>query len=227
VFEQCTHADNGRLKKAEIIPTVIDEFNPLLTLSMFSENATAELGNTIDSSRLQSAPDVQFINITTGSASVSAQRDGVVDTAGLAERLGSMQLTLAMTDPDAPSRQNPEWSEICHWILTDVPLIWTSASRQPSSLADVRYDVSKAVDLMPYKSPGPSPETGKHRYVFLAFAPLNGTTEKLHLKQPQDRRHWGYEKDDEWRGVRDWAEEMGLGVIGRSPSFETIKCFRM
>ena len=25
-------------------------------------------------------------------------------------------LTIALTDPDAPSRDNPKWSEMCHWI---------------------------------------------------------------------------------------------------------------
>ena len=25
--------------------------------------------------------------------------------------------TVALTDPDAPSRKEPEWSEMCHWIV--------------------------------------------------------------------------------------------------------------
>jgi hypothetical protein len=25
-------------------------------------------------------------------------------------------LTIALTDPDAPSRGNPKWSEMCHWL---------------------------------------------------------------------------------------------------------------
>ena len=25
-------------------------------------------------------------------------------------------LTIVLTDPDAPSRDNPKWSEMCHWI---------------------------------------------------------------------------------------------------------------
>lgn len=25
-------------------------------------------------------------------------------------------LTIVLTDPDAPSRKSPEWSEVCHWI---------------------------------------------------------------------------------------------------------------
>jgi phosphatidylethanolamine-binding protein (PEBP) family uncharacterized protein len=30
----------------------------------------------------------------------------------------SKGFTVALTDPDAPSRKHPEWSEICHWIVT-------------------------------------------------------------------------------------------------------------
>jgi phosphatidylethanolamine-binding protein (PEBP) family uncharacterized protein len=29
--------------------------------------------------------------------------------------------TVALTDPDAPSRKDPGWSEMCHWIVT-VPI---------------------------------------------------------------------------------------------------------
>jgi phosphatidylethanolamine-binding protein (PEBP) family uncharacterized protein len=30
-------------------------------------------------------------------------------------------LTIVLTDPDAPSRDDPKWSEVCHWIAK-VPL---------------------------------------------------------------------------------------------------------
>ena len=29
-----------------------------------------------------------------------------------------VNLTVVLTDPDAPSRESPEWSEFCHWIGT-------------------------------------------------------------------------------------------------------------
>jgi len=75
-----------------------------------------------------------------------------------------------------------------------------------------KHKGDKQHDLMPYKPPGPPPKTGKHRYVFLALAPVNGTTKKLHLSPPGDRKHWGYEKAG--MGVREWMDEMGLGVVG-------------
>lgn len=65
---------------------------------------------------------------------------------------------------------------------------------------------------MPYKPPGPPPKTGKHRYVFVALAPINGTTERLNLSKPGDRQRWGFE--GERAGLREWARENGLGIVG-------------
>lgn len=65
---------------------------------------------------------------------------------------------------------------------------------------------------MPYKPPGPPPKTGKHRYVFVALAPRNGTTERLNLSVPKDRQRWGFE--GERAGLKEWARENGLGVVG-------------
>lgn len=124
-----------------------------------------------------------------------------------------MQYTLALTDPDAPSRDNPEWSQICHWIATGIPLT-ISDDEARSSAASAG---SKAIEeIMPYKPPGPPPKTGKHRYVFVALVPKNGTSAPLHLSKPGDRQHWGYKK--ERQGLRLWAEENGLEVIGVSAS---------
>jgi phosphatidylethanolamine-binding protein len=178
--------------KAEIIPTVIDEFVPLLTISAFWENATEEVGNTINPARLQKQPDVQFI-------------DHVPAVWRTKNKIS--QLTLALTDPDAPSRDNPEWSEICHWIVTNVDLV------DPKDGQESTHATSAMKDIMPYKPPGPPPKTGKHRYVFVALAPKNATTEELNLRKPADRQHWGY--DQERQGLKDWAEEMGLMVIGK------------
>jgi phosphatidylethanolamine-binding protein (PEBP) family uncharacterized protein len=69
-------------------------------------------------------------------------------------------------------------------------------------------------DIIPYKAPGPPPKTGKHRYVFLAFAPANGTKDALKLTKPDNRQHWGTGKDR--HGVRDWAAENGLVPVGES-----------
>jgi phosphatidylethanolamine-binding protein len=116
-----------------------------------------------------------------------------------------MTYVVTLTDPDAPSRDNPKWSEMCHFIAAGLPL----SSSDGDSCAEIR--LADLEDIMPYKAPGPPPETGKHRYVFLVFAAKNGTTDRLHLSKPADRQHWGF---GEGHGVRDWALENGLWPVG-------------
>ncbi|KAK4958593.1 carboxypeptidase Y inhibitor [Elasticomyces elasticus] len=163
------------LKKAEIIPTVVDTFVPSLTVKISWENATAKLGNTVKPNAVQEMPIVEFVD------SVPSPSTHELDPA-----TRSMQYTIALTDPDAPSRDDPEWSEICHWIATGITVSSSSV------IASDKTEIQDLKEVMPYKPPGPPPKTGKHRYVFLALAPANGTTETLHLSKPGDRQHWGY-----------------------------------
>ena len=65
----------------------------------------------------------------------------------------------------------------------------------------------KEGELVEYLPPSPPPKTGKHRYVFVL---LEGKTN--HLRTPKERPHWGYGKVR--HGVRDWAEENQLEVVG-------------
>jgi len=192
VLKQEKHSDKSilevrhELKKAEIIPTVINDFLPSLTLTVsWPSNKTAKLGNTIDPDDVQDTPTIELQDDTTSTVS----------------KASGLTYTITLTDPDAPSRDNPEWSEMCHWIATKVPLSSDTHSLKKNKLKEV----------MPYKPPGPPPKTGKHRYVFLVFTPANSTTKKLHLSKPDDRQHWGTGK--ERHGVRDWAEENGLVAV--------------
>jgi len=167
------------LVKADIIPSVISNFDPkyLLEVTWPSKKA-AKLGNTILPDHVQDEPSVKLVK--TDSLVLSDMGSS------------STTYTVAMTDPDAPSRADPKWSEICHWIVTKV------AFGGPASLG------SSQKDIMPYKPPGPPEKTGFHRYILLAFEPKNGTTEKLHLSKPEDRKHWGTGKTR--HGVKDWAD---------------------
>jgi len=122
-------------------------------------------------------------------------------------------LVIALTDPDAPARDDPKWSEMAHWLAIGVPMNLTTLPDAHKLSGDKdKVPTHGLVDILPYKPPGPPPKTGKHRYVFVAFSPLNGTSEPLHLTVPKDRRHWGFE--GERKGVRQWAAENGLVPVG-------------
>lgn len=57
--------------------------------------------------------------------------------------------TVLFTDPDAPSRANPVYSEVLHWLVVNVQ----------------KTDISSGVTIMEYVGSGPPDGTGLHRYV--------------------------------------------------------------
>ncbi|CAH2051987.1 unnamed protein product, partial [Iphiclides podalirius] len=61
--------------------------------------------------------------------------------------------TVAMTDPDAPSRKEPTFREWHHWLVGNVP----------------GANVGGGEVLSAYVGSGPPPSTGLHRYVFLVY----------------------------------------------------------
>lgn len=180
-----------RLRKAEIIPTVIDDFVPAMELTIAwpwedtsKHNITSELGNTLDPEKLQKPPNA-YLNVDSVDFSLGKKK--------------YPEVVLTVTDPDAPSRDDPKWSEFCHWIIA------------------ARVSGKNVREIEKYKPPGPPPKTGKHRYVFLAWIAANRTTNELHLSKPEGRKHWGYDPDvdgDAGRvGVRKWAKHHGLMPI--------------
>ncbi|KAF1828394.1 PEBP-like protein [Decorospora gaudefroyi] len=187
-----------KLQDAEIIPTVIDDFTPSLTLSVMWSEERAKLGNTISPEYLEEQPAIALHDDTSPDGR-HADSD--------------MSYVVTLTDPDAPSRDNPEWSEMCHWITSNVTISPNTFNILPlPEFGLVETEASKdgsPDDVIGYKPPGPPPKTGKHRYVFLVFAPKNGTTEPLDLSKPEDRQHWGTGKEG-GGGAKEWAEENGL-----------------
>lgn len=61
--------------------------------------------------------------------------------------------TLAMVDPDAPSRENPKFREWHHWLIGNI----------------YGGDINKGEVLSDYIGSGPPKGTGLHRYVFLVY----------------------------------------------------------
>jgi phosphatidylethanolamine-binding protein (PEBP) family uncharacterized protein len=176
---------------------VIDDFLPSLSLSVSWSKKSAKLGNTIKPKHVQDQPSIVLYDET------SPDKHSIT----------SSNYVVTLTDPDAPSRDDPKWSQMCHWIAANITLSQKTYSILPIDFNIEEKEEVKGVDeVIAYKAPGPPPKTGKHRYVFLVFAPRNGTTEVLHLTKPKDRRHWG---TGEIRGgVREWSEENGLVAVG-------------
>ncbi|KAK4221529.1 phosphatidylethanolamine-binding protein [Podospora fimiseda] len=180
------------LQQAEIIPTVIDDFVPSLSLSISwtKTSQEASLGNTLKPDDLQGVPVVSVKPLVPNQQSET-------------------NIVIVATDPDAPQRDDPKWAEFCHWIAV------SSGSGSEEDGKEMKLD-----DVIEYKPPGPPKKTGKHRYVFLGLVPGNGTTDKLELSKPGERKRWGYDKEEgegsRVEGVRRWARENGLVVIGKS-----------
>ncbi|AOW01167.1 phosphatidylethanolamine-binding protein [Yarrowia lipolytica] len=148
-------------KKHEVVPDVIDEFDPntLLEITYGGENVVA-VGNTLAVADTQHKPSIH--------ASFPKDTEGTY--------------TLVLTDPDAPSRTDNKWSEYCHYIVTGLkPGVVAEAEG-----AAVELDLSKGKELIPYMGPGPPPKTGKHRYVFVLYKEGAKSPEA-----PADRPTWG------------------------------------
>jgi phosphatidylethanolamine-binding protein len=85
------------LKNADIIDQVIDDFEPKSLIFPYygKEQRPVALGNKFKQSKTKEKPSLKIYY------------SHIESTPGL---------TIALTDPDAPSRDDPKWSEMCHWI---------------------------------------------------------------------------------------------------------------
>ncbi|KAF2674388.1 PEBP-like protein [Microthyrium microscopicum] len=178
------------LIKAEIIPSVIDDFEPLYYLDVEWTNShqSAKLGNHLSPSDVKSKP------AKIGLRAEYAVTDNINH---------HTSFTVAMTDPDAPSHWDNKWSQFCHWIVSNVSAVH-GRSLDKQGPAELK-------DIMKYKPPSPPPKTWYHRYVFIAFS-SNSTHAP---SKPKERKKWGTGKPG--HGVQDWAKDNGLVPVGKNP----------
>ncbi|CAL9729796.1 carboxypeptidase Y inhibitor [Monosporozyma unispora] len=106
--------------------------------------------------------------------------------------------TYAMTDPDAPSRTDNKWGEICHYVATGIKF--------ESAKGGVVSD--KGHGVMPYVGPGPPKDTGLHRYIFMVFKEPKGKTEFTEIK---NYVQWGY--GVQGAGIERWSKENDLELL--------------
>jgi phosphatidylethanolamine-binding protein len=178
---------HSSLTLSSIIPEVLDDFSPSYALSIIypETHSSVELGNDIPVPEVKEAPVFEIHSID-------------ADGFGENKKKKNATFTLILTDPDAKSRSNPKWSEMCHWIVTRVTV--------DDTISPIRILAND--ELISYLPPGPPPKTGRHRYVFVLLKGEEGQE----LSKPKERQHWGYGKVR--HGVRDWAGEMDLEVVG-------------
>ncbi|MCJ1388031.1 hypothetical protein MMC18_000875 [Xylographa bjoerkii] len=203
---------SAALKRAEVIPDVLDDFTPTfaLSLSYTFAHKTVSLGNNIHPSDTSSRP-VFEIHRLSSTTTLSPTR--TLDS--------NRTYTVVLTDPDATSRADPTKSQMCHWIVTAVAISATNASEgideanaytlemSPHSKGIVGTDIHQLIEYMP---PAPPKGTGKHRYVFVLLALEDEGNGREELSKPKDRPHWGYGAVG--KGVREWATENSLVPVG-------------
>ena len=178
---------------------MLDDFVPSVSidLSYASENKAVDLGNTIKPKHASSQPIFNIFNTEVNPTPT---------------RKDNATYVLALTDPDATSHSHPIKAQMCHWIAMNITI--PVASSLPVILPGLTgvSGGSNINELMPYFPPSPPPKTGYHRYVFVVLTSKSlGSGEDL--EKPKARPHWGYEKIGS--GVREWAEENNLAVVGK------------
>jgi len=196
------------LRRAKIIPDVLDDFIPTfaLSLSYTSAHKTVSLGNNIHPSDTSLRP-VFEIHPLPSIPSLSPTRT----------LASNRTYTIVLTDPDATSRADPINGQFCHWVTTGITISTTHSSEgldeanaytsviSPNSKGVIGTDLRQLIEYMP---PAPPKGTGKHRYVFVLLALEDDDNGRKDLNKPKDRPHWGYGAIG--KGVRDWAFENGL-----------------
>jgi hypothetical protein len=113
------------LKKADIIDTVVDDFTPKCFISPYysKEAKPVDLGNTLKPKNTKKKPTMRIF------------------CPGMGETTG---LTVVLTDPDAPSRKDPKWGEMCHWIAITSGF----ASNLELSIGEVGTDIIECIILL-------------------------------------------------------------------------------
>lgn len=178
---------------------VLDDFDLKVTVDVTypRKHKTVELGNKVKPKAVKHAPDLYIQPLPSKTTA------------------GHASYVVALTDPDATSQAEPVKAQMCHWIVANVTGDWMDLEERYMGpdmkvLAGLEQQ-NPWQEVMSYFPPAPPPKTGYHRYVFVLLGAYGGTVDKV--TQPKERSHWGYGKVG--AGVREWAAENNLEVLGR------------
>ncbi|CAD7084252.1 unnamed protein product [Hermetia illucens] len=117
------------MEKHQVVPDIIDRA-PKATLEIsYPSGVKVDSGNELTPTQVKDKPKVTW------------------------DAESGALYTLLMTDPDAPSRQNPTYREVRHWLVVNIP----------------GNKLDEGQVLIDFVGSGPPADTGLHRYVFLLF----------------------------------------------------------
>lgn len=187
----------SELLKHGVIPDVVKDFYPSIALEIaYESGAKVRYGNWLDGDLVKKRPKVTFHPI-----------GDILDP--------RVHYYLALTDPDAPARTDPEWSEVCHWLLTNITQTCHCDCDKDSgpqlTVIGPGIDIT-GDDLVTYYQPNPPEKTGPHRYVFVLLRPKDPASNPK-IPKPAGRRHWGDPKKGHY-GVQQYAEDNNLVPVG-------------
>ncbi|CAG9791319.1 unnamed protein product [Diatraea saccharalis] len=131
-FSACTEVTNTVEKSFEanqVVPDVVSKAPTALVKVVYPNDVEVKEGNELTPTQVKDVPTVTW------------------------EASPANLYTLVMTDPDAPSRQEPKFREFCHWLVGNIP----------------GDNVAFGETLSAYVGSGPPEKTGLHRYVFLVY----------------------------------------------------------
>lgn len=93
-------------------------------------------------------------------------------------RTAGYTYAIAMLDPDAPSRSDPKFRPILHWLVVNLD----------AGDAKAPVDYKKGTELFRYRGPKPPMGSGPHRYAFLAYKQYKHIDMPQTLIVPYDKR---------------------------------------
>uniref|UniRef100_A0A1B0AEP2 Phosphatidylethanolamine-binding protein n=1 Tax=Glossina pallidipes TaxID=7398 RepID=A0A1B0AEP2_GLOPL len=128
IIHKRNFAKMASFEKNGIVPDVIDKA-PGELMNVCYGDVQAKEGNVLTPTQVKDQPELSW-NAEDGSF-----------------------YTICMTDPDAPSREDPKFREWHHWLVVNVP----GCKLQNGDV------------LSAYIGSGPPKDTGLHRYVFLVY----------------------------------------------------------
>lgn len=156
----------GLFKEHCVVPDVISDAPQELAEVNFSNGIKVEMGKELTPTQVKKPPTVKW-----------AAKE-------------SEYYTLAMVDPDAPSRENPKFREWHHWLVGNIQ----------------GGDMNKSEVLSDYIGSGPPKGTGLHRYVFLVYK----QPEKLNFSQVPKLPNNSGDKRGKF-SISSFATKFGLG----------------